>query len=419
MNRAERRRIEKQRKKSKIGSSSGFEEQLTLAVAQLQNGNLVQADQLFANLMRSNPQEPTAIHFAGVTKYQRGFYAEALQLLGAATQIAPNYAQAYNSLGIVYLDQRDFHQAQQSFQTAITIKPDYSNAHANLGNAFMGLTKLSDAVSAYEAALIYDPHNSEAGYKLSATLLAIDKPEAALAAANNCLLIHRYCQNASAYKAIALSRLDRESERYNLYNYDEMLSKVHLSVPVEFGSLKSFNSKLEHDIRKHPSLAWEPLDRVTHGGAVTKDISINPSPTIKAFESLLRQSINERINQLSHQSDHPFYSRIPKQYNLTLIASILRAQGWHPPHIHESSWLSGVYYVKVPSIVNTSKVDHEGWLQFGVPDFELPENWLLDTTVIKPEQGTIVSFPSYFFHGTIPYCDDDERIGIAFDVYPM
>ncbi|MDW3094578.1 MAG: putative 2OG-Fe(II) oxygenase [Gammaproteobacteria bacterium] len=419
MNRAERRRIEKQRRKDKTGNISSFEELLTSAVAELQNGNFAHADKLFAKLISKNPQEPTSLHFAGVTKYHQRLYGEAVDLLGAAIKIAPNYAQAYNSLGIVYFDQREFNQAQQSFQTAISIKPDYSNAHTNLGNTLVELDEISEAVSCYEAALTYDQHNLEAGYKLSAAHLTMDNPEDALASADNCLLNHRYCQNAYAYKAIALSRLDRKSEWLELYNYEEMIHKVNISIPTEFSSLESFNSKLEHDIRDHPTLTWEPLDRVTNGGAVTKDIAINPTVAIKAFESALRRSIDLLIEQLHHQSGHPFYSRIPKKrYNLTLIASILRARGWHPPHIHESSWLSGVYYVKVPSIVNADNKQHEGWLQFGLPNIELSENWIPDTTEIKPEEGSIVSFPSYFFHGTIPYHNDDERIGIAFDVYP-
>ena len=231
--------------------------------------------------------------------------------------------------------------------------------------------------------------------------------------------IDRYCQHASAYKAMALLRLDRKSEWHGLYNYDDMIRKVHLSVPAEFTSLKNFNNSLEDEIRNHTTLTWEPLERVTHGGAVTKDMLIDPSQTIKAFEASLRKAIDERIDQIHQQVEHPFLSLAPTQYRLTLIASILKEQGWHPPHIHESSWLSGVYYVKVPSIVNVCDEKHAGWLQFGKPDFECPENWELDVSAIKPEEGAAVSFPSYFFHGTIPYTGEGERIGIAFDVYPI
>ena len=137
-----------------------------------------------------------------------------------------------------------------------------------------------------------------------------------------------------------------------------------------------------------------------------------------SFLKTLRNAIDSRIDEIQKVSNHPFFSRAPARYQLTFIASILRAQGWHPPHIHESSWLSGVYYVRVPLAVIESSVDHAGWLQFGKPDYKLPENYTPKVTVRKPEEGSAVTFPSYFFHGTIPYSADGERIGIAFDVYP-
>ncbi len=419
MNRAERRRIEKQKRKNKMVHSATFEELLGEAVAELQNSNLNRADKLFVNLTKSFPNEPTSLHYSGITKYQLGLYTEALELLSAAVRIAPNYAEAYNSLGIVYLEQKNYQQAQFCFESAIAIKPEYSNAYTNLGNALKELNKIDDAINAYETSLKYDLYNIEAGYNLSASLLTIDNPESALAMANKCLETQRYCQHASAYKAMALLRLDRKSEWNNLYNYDVMIDKAYLSEPSKFISLENFNKDLENEIRNHETLTWEPLERVTHGGAVTKDMLIKPSQTIKTFEALLRKALDERIDKIHQQPQHPFFSRVPTRYRLTLIASILREQGWHPPHIHESSWLSGVYYVKVPSIVDECDEEQAGWLQFGQPDFDVPEKWELDVTAIKPEEGAVVSFPSYFFHGTIPYAGEGERIGIAFDVYPI
>lgn len=419
MNRAKRRRIEKQRRKTRAGQPVELDNLLGEALRELQDGNLGHADKLFTTLVNSHSREPTSLHFAGVTKYQQGLYAEALKLLSAAVQIAPNYAQAHNSLGIVYLEQRNYQQAQKCFESAISIEPDYSNAYINLGSALKELKKMSDSITAYQAALKYNPNSSEARYKLAASFLALDNSEDALSVANNCLTIDRYCQNASAYKAMALLQLGRKSEWDELYNYDSMITKMHLSVPPEFISLESFNKDLEREICNHKTLTWEPLERVTHGGAVTKDILINPSETIKAFKMSLCNALDARITQIRQQPDHPFFSRVPTQYRLTLIASILQAQGWHPPHIHESAWLSGVYYVKVPPIIDLCDEKHSGYLQFGEPDFDLPKNWQSDVTLIKPEQGMAVCFPSYFFHGTIPYTGDGERIGIAFDVYPM
>ncbi len=419
VNRAERRRLNKESRKKNVVSPLMREELLSNAVQELQQGNLEHADKLFNKLITSNPDDPNALHFGGITKYQLGSYNKALDLLNRATQIAPNYAEVHNSQGIVLLEQRKYENACQSFERAIHLKSDYSNAYTNLGSSLKGLGKLSEACIAYNTAITLEPSNREATYKLASTLLANNDPNAALEAANNCLEIDSYCQNANAYKAIAFSQLQRHSEWNLLYNFDEMIHKSYIQVPKGYDSLQSFNAQLEKDVRNHTTLTWEPLERVTSGGAVTKDILLNPSKSILAFEKSLRSAIDSYRDNLAYNSEHIFYSRLPKKYRLTLIASILKADGKHPPHIHEDSWLSGVYYVRIPSAVNEMSDEREGWLEFGRPDYAVPDEFEPDVTVVKPEEGVALFFPSYFFHGTIPFTGSEERIGIAFDVYPL
>ncbi len=420
MNRAQRRRLEKElRKKNITISPLALEELIGEAIRRLQSGNTIQASELFAEIVKAYPDEPTSLHFAGVTKYQLGSYPEASKLIERALKLAPTYSEAHNSLGVIHLEQRKFGSAYDSFSKAIKIKPDYPNAYFNLGNALKKLDRLPEAVAAYENSLRYQPRSSEAAYSLAAVLLAQNKPAAALEAANKSLEINRYCQNAVAYKAIALSQIDRKDEWRELYNFEEMIKEARFTAPIGYTSLRAFNEDLEHEVRNHPTLTWEPLDRVTHGGAVTKDLLTQPSKVIMVFEQTLRNAIDSQIQEINRVSDHPFFSRTPSHYRLTLIASILKARGWHPPHIHESAWLSGVYYVKVPPAVSGSTEEHAGWLEFGNPDYELPDNCTANLTVRKPEEGLALTFPSYLFHGTVPYDFDAERIGIAFDVYPV
>ena len=419
MNRAERRRLNKKSRKQNEMPSVMREELISNAVKELQQGNLVQADKLFNKLIASNPDDPNTLHFGAITKYQLGSYDKSLELLNHAIQIAPNYAEVHNSKGIVLLEQREHENARQCFLHAIALKADYANAYTNLGSSLKGLGDYSDACVAYSSAVQLDPSNREAAYNLAAALLANNDPNSALEAANNCLAVDPYCQNASAYKAIAFSQLQRHSDWNFLYNFDEMIHKSYIQVPKGYDSLQAFNAQLEKDIRNHATLTWEPLERVTSGGAVTKDILLRPSKSILAFEKTLRSAIDNYRDCLTHNSEHVFNSRVPKKYRLTFIASILKANGKHPPHIHEDSWLSGVYYVRIPSAVNDISDKREGWLEFGRPDYPVPDEFEPVVTAVKPEEGAALFFPSYYFHGTIPFTGSEERIGIAFDVYPQ
>jgi len=59
----------------------------------------------------------------------------------------------------------------------------------------------------------------------------------------------------------------------------------------------------------------------------------------------------------------------------------------------------------------------QGWIKFGEPSFKAS----LKTPVrrsIQPQAGRLVLFPSYMWHGTIPFHDAAARTTIAFDVVP-
>jgi hypothetical protein len=59
----------------------------------------------------------------------------------------------------------------------------------------------------------------------------------------------------------------------------------------------------------------------------------------------------------------------------------------------------------------------EGWLKFGEPSTDLG----LDGTVrrmVQPRPGRLILFPSYMWHGTVPFHSDETRTTVAFDVLP-
>jgi hypothetical protein len=59
----------------------------------------------------------------------------------------------------------------------------------------------------------------------------------------------------------------------------------------------------------------------------------------------------------------------------------------------------------------------EGILSFGTPGMVTTP--ALDAELsIRPEVGQLVLFPSYFWHGTLPFHSDQPRLTVAFDVVP-
>ena len=59
----------------------------------------------------------------------------------------------------------------------------------------------------------------------------------------------------------------------------------------------------------------------------------------------------------------------------------------------------------------------QGWIKFGEPHFDAGPKASV-RRAIQPVPGTLVLFPSYMWHGTVPFRSAESRTTIAFDVVP-
>jgi len=73
--------------------------------------------------------------------------------------------------------------------------------------------------------------------------------------------------------------------------------------------------------------------------------------------------------------------------------------------------------VAVPDAVK-DETAKQGWLKFGEPAFDAVLKQPVRRT-IQPVPGRLVLFPSYMWHGTVPFHDKAARTTIAFDVVPV
>jgi hypothetical protein len=97
----------------------------------------------------------------------------------------------------------------------------------------------------------------------------------------------------------------------------------------------------------------------------------------------------------------------------------LRSGGFHISHIHHSGWISSALYIALPDEVAALPDDTAGpgALTFGVPDETLGLE-LTPRRIEPPRVGRLVIFPSYFWHGTLPFESEQPRMTVAFDALP-
>jgi uncharacterized protein (TIGR02466 family) len=97
----------------------------------------------------------------------------------------------------------------------------------------------------------------------------------------------------------------------------------------------------------------------------------------------------------------------------------MERHGYETPHIHPDGLVSGVYYVRLPKVVANSDACYSGWIEFGPPDPVFATRRPVPTRQVQPVAGTMLLFPSYFWHRTIPFDSEEERFSIAFDLVPV
>ena len=71
----------------------------------------------------------------------------------------------------------------------------------------------------------------------------------------------------------------------------------------------------------------------------------------------------------------------------------------------------------LPGVPALDTADRQGWIRFGKPPFRTQPELDADHFV-RPKPGRLVLFPSYMWHGTVPFTTDESRMTIAFDAVP-
>ena len=163
----------------------------------------------------------------------------------------------------------------------------------------------------------------------------------------------------------------------------------------------------------------EPGDQSLRGGTQTSGpLFARPDPAIQQFREAVRLAAEKAVADLPDDPAHPFLRRKSTHLGFSGSWSVrLRPGGHHVSHVHPDGWMSSAYYARMPAGDGLARERREGWIQFGVPpghlDLDLPPR-----RVIEPQPGTLVLFPSYMWHGTIPF-ESGDRLTAAFDYQPL
>ena len=381
------------------------------------SGQLEEATTLLSKVLKSAPEIGRAETELVSALSELGRFDEALEALNEATARGPDSAERCSLLGKILQRLGRTDEARAAHQRAIELDGPLVAARLAHGHTLIAQGLRAEADAELERAIELSP------MMVSAYVLRVQIKTAEGAYAEALEICERYLSsNPSertmlAAKALLLNELGEEAAARELLDLDRFIRQTEIDPPEVFVDLHSFNRALTSHVRAHPSLVPSPERHATRGGMHTGLLLVEPKGPFEAFEQILWSAAREYMESVDIGAEHPFLKDPPRFNTIACWSVVLPSQGRQVPHIHPAAWLSGVYYAELPSAVE-KKDSTEGWIEFGTP----PEIFVLTkknpVRLLKPKEGLLVLFPSYFYHRTIPFEGDEERVSIALDFVP-
>ena len=246
--------------------------------------------------------------------------------------------------------------------------------------------------------------------------LAAGRPAEALAKARAGL--EKYPDDQSLWGWMATAARAAGDPLYaDLYDYDAMVGVYDIAAPDGWDSVEGFLNDLSSSLKKLHLYEHHPSNQsLLHGSQTMHLLTGSDDPVIQAFFMAVDAPIREHMAKIG-TGPGPLRSRNTGDYRLAGAWSVrLQPGGFHKDHFHPMGWLSSAFYVETPDAALETEA-REGWIRFGQPPFATVPP-LAAEHFVKPKPGRLVLFPSYMWHGTVPFTTDESRMTIAFDAVP-
>jgi tetratricopeptide (TPR) repeat protein len=297
-------------------------------------------------------------------------------------------------------------------EEALRLAPDAPALLTAMGVVLDELDRPADGLKVLRRAAQSAPSRT-AQRNLLSTLLRAGQPEEVLRIVNELRAEQPHEQYLIACATTAMRMLD--GQEYRVWcDYDRMVRTYEIAPPQGFFTTQAFNAGLAALLRAQHKTNAHPLDQHLPNGSQTgRSLLSLDEPVIKHFLAAMDIVIRDYVSRLSEKD--PMGARRAKSCRYGGLWSVrLTDGGYQPNHVHDRGWISSAYYVSIMP-TERPKDPRSGWLKFGEPNRAPakcgPEKF------IEPQPGLLVLFPSYMWHGTVPF-EGSERLSMAFDVLP-
>ena len=350
--------------------------------------------------------------------YRMGRDGEFLASYDAAVRRAPEAGALLLQKGGFLIRTKRFEEARECFVRVAAMAPDSAAPQNGLALAFAGLGQLDRSIAASEKSLALRPDDLSVRIDLACTLLQAGEAKRALHLIESVLPQTPFDQSTLAVHELAL-RANEDPRGEHLADYERHVRIFDLDAPPGFSSMAAFNTALDaHLDTLHTDLREHIDQTLRHGTQTSESLLASGNELLRALRLRIEEAVGAYIAGMSDDNkDHPLAGRRTGGFAFAgSWSSRLRDCGFHTNHIHPRGWISSCYYVAVPGAV-ADETAKQGWIKFGEPSFDIA---LRDPVrrAVRPVPGRLVLFPSYMWHGTIPFHAATARTTVAFDAVP-
>lgn len=440
-------------------------------------GRLDEAQAFLSKAIDLNPRDGVSLHNLGVTLRELDRSGEALAQFEAVIAAGPVHVNTLVMRAHVLADLGRFEEAIADYRAVIARAPDHVDAHETLATLLPQLGREGEAFDAYDEALgrapespalwrsaigmaasfgeaqragrwaeaaaaacgpalewamararaaqlagdwqeahrrlepllAQAPDSAELHAHLAAALIALGDPKSAETHALAATRLQPLDQTGWAYLTI-IWRLRGDPREMWLADYDRLVIPVDLELPFLPELAETLHGM--HDMRAQPA-----EQTLRHGTQTRGNLFDRRTPVLRALADSIRAAVARRLQALPRDPAHPFLGRIGSGVAFSGSWSVrLRDEGFHINHIHPQGWLSSALHIALPA--DMSGEGEAGALVFGSPDAALGLD-LPPRRIERPVAGRLILFPSYMWHGTVPFRSSQPRLTLAFDALPV
>jgi len=247
------------------GSGASGEDLLRKARTHHAAGQLVEAEAVYREVLRTSPEHPEALHLLGVIASQVEQYGLALELIARAIQARPDYAEAYFSRGNALYALQRYQAALESYDKAIQLHPLYAEACFSRGNALHALRRYESALESYDKAILLQPTYAEAHNNRGGSLDALGQYQAAVKSYDEAILLKPDYEESYFNRGTALCALEQYQAALESYDKAILLKPDHADAYTNRGNaLQAMQHYLEALESYDKAVELEPLNAEAH-----------------------------------------------------------------------------------------------------------------------------------------------------------